>query len=162
MLPFGPPGWPGPFPGSITPLRRAVSVPHVLLLIIKYLRAYCHDISVYHRNSRSSNRYIVLPSTSAPARRAWRGRPKCYDGLSFPSTIRIGRAAAVCVESRRQGEAMDTWILGMVRARSMRRVAAWGLTAGCLVLLAFAQKRYISNFVMGPFDLGPAELDSIR
>ena len=57
---------------------------------------------------------------------------------------------------------MDTWILGMVRARSLRRVAAWGLTAGCLVLLAVAQKRYISNFVMGPFDLGPAELDSIR
>ena len=57
---------------------------------------------------------------------------------------------------------MDTWILGMVRARSFRRVVAWGLAAGCLVLLALAQRRYVSNFVMGPFELGPVELDSIR
>lgn len=57
---------------------------------------------------------------------------------------------------------MDTWIHGMVRARCRRRVVAWGLATGCLLLITFSQKRYISNFVMGPFELGPSELDSIR
>ncbi len=57
---------------------------------------------------------------------------------------------------------MDTWIQGMVRKRCLRRVVAWGLATASLLPLALSQKRYISNFVMGPFDLGPAELDSIR
>lgn len=56
---------------------------------------------------------------------------------------------------------MDTWVLQMVRTRCIRCVAAWALTLGCIVLFAIAQHRYISNFLIGPFDLGQAELDSI-
>jgi len=56
---------------------------------------------------------------------------------------------------------MDTWIHGMVRARCLRRVVAWGLAAACLLLLTLSQKRYISNFFMGPHELGAAELGSI-
>ena len=57
---------------------------------------------------------------------------------------------------------MDTWILEMVRARSLRRVTAWAAALACLALLASGQSRYIQNFLMGPYDLGPADLDSIR
>lgn len=56
---------------------------------------------------------------------------------------------------------MDTWILRMVRKRCKRRVAAWTLAVGCVFLLAFSAQRYITNFILGPFDFGPAELDSI-
>jgi hypothetical protein len=56
---------------------------------------------------------------------------------------------------------MDTWVLQMVRARCIRRMAAWALALGCVVLFAIAQHRYISNCLMGPFDLDQAELDSI-
>jgi hypothetical protein len=57
---------------------------------------------------------------------------------------------------------MDTWILKTVRTRSVRRVTAWAAALVCLALLAFGQSRYIQNFLMGPYDLGPADLDSIR
>jgi hypothetical protein len=57
---------------------------------------------------------------------------------------------------------MDTWILKMVRVRSVRRVTAWAAALVCLALLAFGQSRYVQNFLMGPYDLGPADLDSIR
>jgi len=56
---------------------------------------------------------------------------------------------------------MDTWILKMVRAVSLRRVVAWGLSLVCGVLLATSDGRYVHNFLRGPFELGMAELDSI-
>ena len=57
---------------------------------------------------------------------------------------------------------MDTWILRMVRSRCVRRVTAWTITLACVALFAFAQRRYIQNFLMGPYDLGPADLDAIH
>ena len=42
-----------------------------------------------------------------------------------------------------------------------RRVAAWCIVLGCAVLFAFAQSRYIRNFISGPFDVGQPELDAI-
>jgi hypothetical protein len=57
---------------------------------------------------------------------------------------------------------MDSWILKMVRVRSLRRIVAWALVLGCIVLLAAAEQRYISNFMLGSFDLAPSDLDSIR
>ena len=56
---------------------------------------------------------------------------------------------------------MESWIVQMVRTRCLRRVVAWGLALGCAVWFGFAQQRYIANFIMGPFGLGPAELESI-
>lgn len=57
---------------------------------------------------------------------------------------------------------MDNWILKMVRARCLRRVAAWALVLAAVALFVLGQLRYIQNFVMGPYDLGTAELDAIR
>lgn len=57
---------------------------------------------------------------------------------------------------------MDTWIHQKIRAASLRRVIAWGVSVGLWVLLAAGNARYIHNFVSGPFALGAAELDSIH
>lgn len=57
---------------------------------------------------------------------------------------------------------MDTWILRMVRARCVRRIVAWALAIGGVVVLVIGQQRYITNFILGPFNLGPSDLDSIR
>jgi len=42
-----------------------------------------------------------------------------------------------------------------------RRVAAWCLLLGCAALFAFAQSRYIKNFITGPFDVAQPDLDAI-
>jgi hypothetical protein len=47
-------------------------------------------------------------------------------------------------------------------ARCIRRVTTWALLLVCIVFFGFAESRYIRNFVLGPFDLGPAELESIK
>ncbi len=57
---------------------------------------------------------------------------------------------------------MDNWILKMVRVRSLRCIVAWALALGCIVLFAFAEQRYLSNFIGGPFNLASSDLDSIR
>ncbi len=57
---------------------------------------------------------------------------------------------------------MDSWILKMVRARSVRRVAAWAAALASVALFGIAQLRYIQNFLLGPFDLGPTDLAAIR
>jgi hypothetical protein len=57
---------------------------------------------------------------------------------------------------------MDSWVIKMVRARSIRQVAVWGLLLGCLGYYAWCQQRYLKNFLMGPFVMGQAELDSIK
>lgn len=56
---------------------------------------------------------------------------------------------------------MDTWILMKIRAASLRRVVAWGMSLGLWALIAVGSKRYIHNFVSGPFALGATELDTI-
>jgi len=55
----------------------------------------------------------------------------------------------------------DTWVHQMIRARSRRRVAAWGLVLACAVAFGVSQHRYIGNFLRGPFAVGQAELDAI-
>jgi len=56
---------------------------------------------------------------------------------------------------------MDTWIFKMIRAVSLRRVIAWGVSLVGVVLLATSDGRYLYNFLRGPFELGAAELASI-
>ena len=57
---------------------------------------------------------------------------------------------------------MDTWVHEMVRTRSRRRVAAWGFVLACTVAFVLSQHRYVSNFLMGPFTVTGADLDSIK
>ncbi len=56
---------------------------------------------------------------------------------------------------------METWILKKIRAVSWRRVVAWGVSLVCGLLLATSDRRYINNFLHGPFTLGAVELDTI-
>jgi hypothetical protein len=56
---------------------------------------------------------------------------------------------------------MDTWILRKTRAASLRRVVAWGVALVGGLLLATSDRRYIDNFLHGPFTLGAADLDAI-
>jgi hypothetical protein len=56
---------------------------------------------------------------------------------------------------------MDTWILQGIRARSMRRVAAWAVALALVGLFGVAQSRYLLNFFGGPYDLAAADLDTI-
>jgi hypothetical protein len=56
---------------------------------------------------------------------------------------------------------MNTWVVQMVKARYTRRVIAWAFALGCVVLLGVGQHRYTNNFLMGPFELGPPDLDLI-
>src|SRR6266850_3773432 len=57
---------------------------------------------------------------------------------------------------------MDTWIHKKTRAASVRRVVAWGVALVGGLLLATSDRRYIDNFVHGPYTLGAAELDAIE
>src|SRR5678815_5747923 len=56
---------------------------------------------------------------------------------------------------------MDTWIVEMTRSRAQRRVIAWTLAAGAVVLLLLAQSRYIRNFFGGPYEMAEADLDGV-
>jgi len=57
---------------------------------------------------------------------------------------------------------MEPWILKMLRSRSRRRVLAWAAVFAGVLAFAYSQSRYIDNFIHGPFDVGPAELDEIK
>src|SRR5260370_23470739 len=57
---------------------------------------------------------------------------------------------------------MDNWIGKRIRAVSVRRVVAWTLALAVGVLLATSDRRYIANFLSGPYPLARADLDSIR
>ncbi len=57
---------------------------------------------------------------------------------------------------------METWILKKIRAASWRRVVAWGLVLVGSVLLLTSDRRYLDNFLHGPYTLGAADLDAIE
>lgn len=57
---------------------------------------------------------------------------------------------------------METWIAKRIRSVSFRRVFVWTLVLLGGVLLATSDRRYITNFLGGPYNLTPADLDSIR
>ncbi len=57
---------------------------------------------------------------------------------------------------------METWITTTVRRRCVRCVTAWALALACLAFFSFRQQRYLRNFAFGPYDLTPAELESIH
>jgi hypothetical protein len=56
---------------------------------------------------------------------------------------------------------MDTWIVKKIRAVSVRRVIAWGVSLVAVLFLATSDRRYIANFLHGPYTLGAADLDAI-
>ena len=57
---------------------------------------------------------------------------------------------------------MDSWISQRIRAVSLRRVVVWSLVLLAGLLLATSDRRYIANFIGGPYALGAADLDSIQ
>src|SRR5213594_2641335 len=57
---------------------------------------------------------------------------------------------------------MDSWISQRIRAVSFRRVVVWTLALVGGVLLATTDRRYILNFLAGPYKLERADLDSIH
>jgi uncharacterized protein DUF6709 len=57
---------------------------------------------------------------------------------------------------------METWILKKIRAVSVRRVVAWGLALVGSVLLFTSDRRYVDNFLHGPYTLAAADLDAIE
>ncbi|HEX9218305.1 MAG TPA: DUF6709 family protein [Gemmatimonadales bacterium] len=57
---------------------------------------------------------------------------------------------------------MDSWISQRIRAVSFRRVVVWTLALVGGVLLATSDRRYILNFLAGPYKLERADLDSIH
>jgi hypothetical protein len=60
-----------------------------------------------------------------------------------------------------EGAVMDTWILQSIKARSTRRVVAWAAALALVGLVGVWQSRYLLNFLGGPYELAPGELDSI-
>ncbi len=56
---------------------------------------------------------------------------------------------------------METWIVKKIGAASWRRVVAWGVTLVAGLLLVTSDRRYIDNFLHGPYTLGAAELNAI-
>jgi hypothetical protein len=55
----------------------------------------------------------------------------------------------------------NQWILAMVRARCVRRVVVLAVVLASVVVLLVGQRRYIQNFVAGPYEIGEAELAAI-
>src|SRR5437867_3281427 len=57
---------------------------------------------------------------------------------------------------------MDSWIAKRIRAVSFRRVVVWSLLLIGGLFLATSDRRYIANFLGGPYRLARADLDAIR
>src|SRR5213594_2042308 len=57
---------------------------------------------------------------------------------------------------------MDGWIAKWIRTTSRRRVIAWSLVLIVGTLAATSDRRYIANFIGGPYPLARADLDSIN
>ncbi len=57
---------------------------------------------------------------------------------------------------------METWILTKIRAASIRRVVVWGLVLVASGLLFTSDRRYLDNFLHGPYPLAAADLDAIQ
>ncbi len=56
---------------------------------------------------------------------------------------------------------MSRWVPDMVSSRGRRRLVAWGFVVAGALWLGWAQRRYLANFLAGPFETGTAELDAI-
>lgn len=56
---------------------------------------------------------------------------------------------------------MDTWICRMITEKSVRKITVCAVMAVCIALFLFMQKRYIQNFIDGPYNLSAADLDRI-
>lgn len=56
---------------------------------------------------------------------------------------------------------MESWIARRIRATALRRFVAWTLVLAVGILLATSDHRYIANFFGGPYQMAPADLDSI-
>src|SRR5881396_540113 len=74
-----------------------------------------------------------------------------FNGVDSPETLRLtanpGSNPGFGECFRKEGVAMDTWILKMIRVVSLRRVLAWGASLVCGVLLATSDGRYMRNFL---------------
>ena len=57
---------------------------------------------------------------------------------------------------------MESWIGNRIRTTSFRRFFAWSLMLVVGVMAATSDRRYIANFLRGPYTLTQADLDSIR
>jgi hypothetical protein len=57
---------------------------------------------------------------------------------------------------------MDGWIVERIRTTSLRRLVVWSLALLGGVVLATSDRRYIANFLTGPYPLAQVDLDSIR
>lgn len=57
---------------------------------------------------------------------------------------------------------MDSWISQRIRSVSLRRVVVWSLVLVLGVLIVTSDRRYIANFVGGPYPLEATDLDSIQ
>ncbi len=68
----------------------------------------------------------------------------------------------ILIKNKHEVKAMDTWIFKMNREKSVRKLTVCALLAVCIGLFLFTQKRYIQNFIDGPYNLSAADLDSIR
>ncbi|HXG98201.1 MAG TPA: hypothetical protein VNJ06_13955 [Gemmatimonadales bacterium] len=51
---------------------------------------------------------------------------------------------------------MEGWIAGRIRATSLRRVVVWTLALVGFVVVATSDRRYIANFLSGPYPLARA------
>src|SRR6266550_5823776 len=56
---------------------------------------------------------------------------------------------------------MESWITKRIRAIALRRVAVWTLVLVGGLLLATSDRRYLVNFLRGPYPMVQADLDSI-
>jgi hypothetical protein len=57
---------------------------------------------------------------------------------------------------------VESWISERIRSVSLRRLVVWTLVLAAGVFLAAVDRRYIANFVGGPYPLAAADLDSIQ
>ena len=57
---------------------------------------------------------------------------------------------------------MESWVSQRIRSVSLRRVVVWSLVLIAGVFLATLDRRYVANFVGGPYPLAAADLDSIQ
>lgn len=56
---------------------------------------------------------------------------------------------------------MENWVVQRVRSVHQRQVIAWALSITGVLWILSLQQTYLTNFFMGPYEVGQAELDQI-